>query len=178
MTARRLRPPAGRRLADERRRWDPLSGWLADRDLWGERARVGVRRSEALALVRPGWAPSGAPSGTPSGGGPVLGGVLLGEGEAPGLTAKFVERAYAFPVAVEPDVGSKVGAVRKRWGRHVRLRACLAGGLRQRGKPTEAPAAWCDGGWEPTGGASYSPRPVSAWSSSIFLDASALDRLS
>ena len=88
------------RLAAERRRWDPLSGWLAERDLWGERAGVGSRRGEALALAHPAW----APSGTPSGGGPVLAGVLLGDGERAGLTAAFVEKAYRFPVAVEPDV--------------------------------------------------------------------------
>ena len=40
-----------------------------------------------------------------SGGRPVLAGVLLGSGDDPGLTASFVERAFAFPVTVRAEPG-------------------------------------------------------------------------
>ena len=56
------------------------------------------------AVVRPGWGPSG--------GGAVLATTLLGVGNETGLTARFVERAFAFPVVGEPlvdDDGAVVG---------------------------------------------------------------------
>ena len=47
----------------------------------------------------------------PSGGGAVLAPTLLGRGGEPGLTAAFVERAFAFPVRVRAEPGPG-GAVR------------------------------------------------------------------
>ena len=93
------------RLSAEQRADDPLARdlWLARRDVWGRRYDRAPDRNALLRLVRPGWGPSG--------GGAVLAPTLLGRGGEPGLTAAFVERAFAFPVRVRAEPGPG-GAVR------------------------------------------------------------------
>ena len=85
---------------------DPLSVWLPSDDVWGQSYGSPGHRTAMLELVRPDWTPA---TDAPAADGPRL----VGTAADPGMTDRFVEYAFQFPVKVRVRRPMVLGVVQE-----------------------------------------------------------------